>query len=121
MLYLFPGTALGTELTFYLKQIRQKEKLKGFTTNHLRHAIETENALDQNSSQNVSNHLGHKASTVKKYYLIKDSRHAVQAASSLMLALETIGEKEEEKVSWIILTFFFLRWATWLFYNIYCN
>ena len=107
LLYLFPGTCLGSELAFYLRQIRQKEKLKGFTVNHLRHALEIENALDQNSSENLSSHLGHNASTVKRYYLIKDPRHAVQAANRLMFIMEDIGEKEETKVSRITFSFFY--------------
>ena len=97
------GSCLGVELYFYLRKLRQKLKLKGFTAGNLRRAMEIENGLDNDPSDtSVSDHLGHKISTVKTHYLKKDVRHAVRGANKVMSIFEDIGEEQEKKVSIII-------------------
>ena len=101
------GASLGKDVLFYLRHISRKAGLKGFTVNNLRRAMETENDLSTDSSAKeiVSYHLGHTNSTVNKFYLKKDHRHAVEASSRLLLILENLAEREEEKVSHASLIF----------------
>ena len=95
------GTNLGKDVLYYLRQIAQKEGIKAFTVNTLRHAFEVENALDQEPLDRsiVSAHLGHSKLIAEKFYLVRDKRHAVQASNRLLFFLENEGEKDEKKVS----------------------
>ena len=93
------GDSLNKDIWYYLRAICKPVGLPDITMGTLRRAIETENSLKESDA--VSSHLNHTGKTADVYYIIRDPRHSVKAASDLLRIVEDLGEQKisEPKVS----------------------
>ena len=97
------GTSVKQNISGFIRKLGQMAKIRGLSCQMLRALIETENILEDSPAQaSVSEFLGHKTETRKKYYELKDKRHFVQDSNRLLWKLEDIGEVENPEVCYFV-------------------
>lgn len=94
------GDSVAKNVSSYIYKIGKMVGIKDFSCQMLRSLMETENVLDESNPERngVSTHMGHTTQTRQDFYVLRDSRHCVQASNRLLAKLEEIGDIENPQV-----------------------